>query len=678
MFAPDTGPACFYVNTRRGPEMPSSYNPSEARTRDNGCMVARPEPGSIPDAPGSYQFLDGEGRVIYVGKAKSLRSRLSNYFAPPETLLERTAQMVQAADRVEWIVSQNEVDAFFLEFNLIKRHQPRFNIRLKDDKSYPYLAVTLDEEWPRAMVMRGQHRKGVRYFGPFAHAYAIRETLDLLLRTFPIRTCTNAKFDRHHRLGRPCLYAHIEKCAAPCVGDIEHDAYMQLVQELIDFLDGEHEPVVRRLEERMQRASDELEFELAARVRDQLGSVRKAIERQQMVGTREEDYDLIGVAEDELEASVQLFYVRKGRVVGRKGVVVDKVEDVETPALIARVVEQLYADARREDVPKEILVPVEPEDRELYEEFLSLNRGSKVRIRVPQRGGKRELLETATLNARESFQRHKLRRASDHNARARALVALQEALALPEAPLRIECFDISNLQGTEIVGSMVVMEDGLPKRSDYRRFKVKTLEGQDDFASMEEVLTRRFRNYLRERDEGAHAGKRFAYPPNLLVVDGGKGQLGVAVRVLEELGLEDICVAGLAKRFEEVYVPGRSEPVRIPRDSEALYLLQQVRDEAHRFAITYHRQLRGKKMTLSVIDGVPGLGPGRKQRLLREVGSVKRLRTLSEEELLARSWLPDAVGRAVYARLHGLEGSDRVRPPAGGATMDAETMDTET
>ena len=534
-------------------------------------MVARPETGSIPDAPGSYQFLDAEGRVIYVGKAKSLRSRLSNYFAPPATLPERTYQMVQAADHVEWIVSKNEVDAFFLEFNLIKRHQPRFNIRLKDDKSYPYLAVTLDEEWPRAMVMRGQHRKGVRYFGPFAHAYAIRETLDLLLRTFPIRTCTNAKFDRHHRLGRPCLYAHIEKCAAPCVDDIDHDAYMQLVQELIDFLDGEHDAVIERLEERMRTASDQLEFELAARVRDQLASVRKAIERQQMVGTREEDYDLIGVAEDALEASVQLFYVRKGRVVGRKGLIVDKVEDVETPALVARVVEQLYADARREDVPKEILVPVEPEDRELYEEFLGLNRGTKVRIRVPQRGGKRELLETATLNARESFQRHKMRRASDHNARARALVALQEALGLPEAPLRIECFDISHIQGTEIVASMVVMEDGLPKRSDYRRFKVKTLDNQDDFASMEEVLTRRFRNYLRERDEGAHAGKRFAYPPNLLVIDGGKGQLGVAVRVLEELGLEDISAAeprqalrggvpagAAAIRFGSLAIPRRS------------------------------------------------------------------------------------------------------------------------
>jgi len=633
-------------------------------------MVARPEPGSIPDAPGSYQFLDADDRVIYVGKAKSLRNRLANYFAPPATLSERTYQMVQTADHVEWIVANNEVDAFFLEFNLIKRHKPRFNIRLKDDKSYPYLAVTLDEEWPRAMVMRGQHRKGVRYFGPFAHAYAIRETLDLLLRTFPIRTCTNPKFDRHHRLGRPCLYAHIEKCAAPCVDDIDHDAYMRLVQELLDFLDGEHEPVLRRLEERMHTASDQLEFELAARVRDQLASVRKAIERQQMVGTREEDYDLIGLAEDPLEASVQLFFVRKGRVVGRKGLIVDKVEDVETPALIARVVEQLYADAPADDVPKEILVPVAPEDLDLYEAFLTLNRGSKVRIRVPQRGGKRELLNTATLNARESFQRHKLRRASDHNARARTLVALQEALELPEAPLRIECFDISHIQGTNIVASMVVMEDGIAKRSDYRRFKVKTLDNQDDFASMDEVLTRRFRNYLRERDEGAHAGKRFSYPPNLLVVDGGRGQLNVAVRVLEELGLEDISVASLAKRLEEVYLPGRDEPVRIPRDSEALYLLQQVRDEAHRFAITYHRQLRGKHMTVSTLDGVAGLGPGRKQRLLREIGSVKKLRALAEEDLLALAWLPDPVGHAVYRRLHNLDTPNPAPHTRSGATMD--------
>jgi excinuclease ABC subunit C len=616
--------------------------------------VRRPETGSIPDAPGSYQFLDGQGRVIYVGKAKSLRSRLSNYFAPPLTLPDRTRQMVQAAERVEWIVAHNEVEAFFLEFNLIKKHRPRFNIRLKDDKSYPYLAVTLDEDWPRAMVMRGQKRKGVRYFGPFAHAYAIRETLDLLLRTFPIRTCTKSKFDRHHRLGRPCLYAHIEKCAAPCVDAITKDDYDKLVADLLLFLDGESDPMVKRLEQRMHEAADAQEYELAARLRDQLASVHKAIERQQMVGSREEDYDLLGLDEDELEASVQLFYVRKGRVTGRKGVIVDKVEDVETPALVARVIEQVYADAPPGDIPKDILVPVEPDDVALYEEFLSFLRGSKVRIRVPQRGGKRELLATATLNARESFARHKLRRASDHNARARALLALQESLDLPEAPLRIECFDISHTQGVEIVASMVVMEDGLPKRSEYRRFKIRTLDGQDDFASMEEVLSRRFRNYLRERDEGARAGKRFSYPPNLLLIDGGRGQLNVAVRVLEELGLEDIAVASLAKKFEEVYLPQLAEPVRIARDSEALYLLQQVRDEAHRFAITYHRQLRGKRMTRSVLDDVPGLGPGRKTRLLKQFGSVKKLRELDEEDLLALSWLPDTVGHAVYARLQGL------------------------
>ncbi len=615
--------------------------------------MQRPPAGSIPDTPGSYQFKDGEGRIIYVGKAKSLRSRLSNYFAPPATLPMRTRQMVTAAQSVEWIEVRNEVEALFLEFNLIKTHRPRFNIRLKDDKSFPYLAVTLDEEWPRAMVMRGKKRKGVRYFGPYAHAYAIRETLDLLLRTFPIRTCTNAKFERHHKLGRPCLYAHIEKCAAPCVDDITKEEYDALVADLIAFLDGDSAPVVDRLEQQMFAASGELEFERAARLRDQLLSVRKAIERQQMVGTRSEDLDVIGLVDDPLEASVQVFFVRKGRVVGRKAVVVDKVEDLDGPALVARLLELLYGDSSPDDVPKEVLLPTEPEERALYEEFLSEMRGSRVRIRVPQRGDKRELLATVTANAQEAMLRHKLRRASDHNARARALTSLQEALDLPEAPLRIECFDISNLQGTEIVGSMVVTEDGLAKRSEYRRFKVRAQDGQDDFAAMEEVLTRRFRNYLRERDEGARAGKRFAYPPNLLLIDGGKGQLNVAVRVLEELGLEEIAVAGLAKRFEEVYVPGRSDPIRIPRDSEALYLLQNVRDEAHRFAITYHRQLRAKKLTRSVLDDVPGLGSTRRTRLLKQFGSVKRMRELTEEEIVAITWLPEAVGRALFAHLHG-------------------------
>ncbi|MEP6625116.1 MAG: excinuclease ABC subunit UvrC, partial [Acidimicrobiia bacterium] len=389
----------------------------------------------------------------------------------------------------------------------------------------------------------------------------------------------------------------------------------------------------------------------------------KVIERQQMVGAIDENLDVIGFAEDELEASVQVFYVRRGRVTGRKGLVVDKVEDVDTPELVARILEQLYGDAEAGDVPREVLVPVEPEQRALYEEFLSLTRETKVRIRVPMRGSKRQLLETVTKNAQEAFGRHKLKRASDHNARARELLALQEALGLPEAPLRIECFDISNLQGTEIVASMTVLEDGIPKRSEYRRFKVRNQDGQDDFAAMEEVLTRRFRRYLDERDEGARAGKRFAYPPNLLVIDGGKGQLGVAMRVLEDLGLEEISVVGLAKRFEEVFRPGESESVRIPRDSPALYLLQQVRDEAHRFAITYHRSLRDKKMTASVLDEVPGLGPTRRTRLIKHFGSVKKLREADEETLTALTWLPDAVAADLFAKLHGepLPSTQRVR-----------------
>ncbi len=613
--------------------------------------MQRPEPSTIPDTPGSYQFKDARGRVIYVGKAKSLRSRVMSYFGAG--LMERTRQMVATAETVEWIGVRNEIEALFLEFNLIQKHHPRFNIRYNDDKSYPYLAVTLDEEWPRAMVLRGAKRKGVRYFGPYAHAYAIRETLDLLLRTFPIRTCTKGKFDRYQRLGRPCLYAHIEKCAAPCVDAITHDEYDGLVHELIQFLDGDTAPILDRLDKQMHESSDALEFERAARLRDQIVSVSKAIERQQMVDEKEEDYDAIGMVDDELEASVQVFLVRKGRVVGRKALVVDKVEDLTKQELVGRLLEQLYGGADPADVPREVLVPDLPDDLPLYEQFLTEARRARVGIRVPKRGAKRELLQTVTQNAEEAFLRHKLRRASDHNARARTLLALQQALHLTEAPLRIECFDVSNLQGTDIVASMVVMEDGLPKRSDYRRFKIRHQPGQDDFAAMEEALTRRFRRYLGERDEGARAGKRFAYPPNLLLVDGGKGQLGVATRVLEDLGLEDICVASLAKRFEEVYLPGDAEPVRIPRDSEALYLLQQIRDEAHRFAITYHRQLRDKKMTRSILDDVAGLGPVRRARLLKEHGSVKRLRELTEDELVAIPWLPEPVGHAVYAQLHG-------------------------
>jgi excinuclease ABC subunit C len=616
-------------------------------------MVQRPPAGTIPDAPGSYQFKDREGRVIYVGKARSLRSRLSNYFQHVRNLPPRTAAMVTCAETVEWIQVRNEVEALMLENTLIKQHQPRFNIRLRDDKSYPFLAVTVSDEWPRPMVMRGSKRKGVRYFGPYGHAYAIRETLDLLLRTFPVRSCSDAKFKRHQQLGRPCLLFHIEKCSGPCVGEIDKAAYEVLVDELIEFLDGDTDAIVRRLENEMHDAASVLEFERAARLRDRLTSVRKAIEKQQMVADRNEDLDVVGIAEDDLEAAVQVFFVRRGRVVGRKGFVVDKVEDVGPGELVGDILEGLYDDPPL-GVPKTVLLPTEPDDPELYGDWLTHLRGSRVELRVPQRGGKKELQETVTRNAAEEFTRHRLRRASDHNSRAKALNELQDALGLPEAPLRIECYDMSHIQGSDYVGSMVVMEDALPRKSEYRRFKVKEVPGNDDFAAMEEVLTRRLTAYLSERGRPAseRPGK-FAYPPQLLLVDGGKGQLGVAVRVLEELGLdEEIPVASLAKRFEEVFVPGQSDPVRIPRGSEALYLLQRIRDEAHRFAITYHRQLRGKRMTKSAIDDVPGLGPTRKTRLLRELGGARGVARASLDELKSLSWLPDTVAEAVYDNLH--------------------------
>src|SRR5579872_2110458 len=516
-------------------------------------MVHRPPAGSIPDAPGSYQFKDAEGRVIYVGKAKSLRQRLNSYFGNPGLLHPKTAQMVAAADTVEWIEVRNEIEAFFLEYNLIKQHRPRFNIRLRDDKSYPFLAVTLSEDWPRAMVRRGTKDKGTRYFGPYAHAWAIRDTLDQLTRTFPVRTCSDNKFARHHRMGRPCLLYDIEKCSGPCVGAVEKPAYDLLVDDLCAFLDGDTDPIVKRLEREMFDASDRLEFERAARVRDRLGAVRRVIERQQMVTERPEDLDVIGLVEDELEAAVQVFYVRRGRVVGRRGIIVDKVEDLTPAQFVVELLTRLYAESPL-GVPKEVLVPAEPDAEELtaLEAWLSELRGSKVTVRRPQRGDKRRLQETVTANAKEEFTRHRLKRASDHNARARALNALQDALDLPEAPLRIECYDMAHFQGTDYVGSMVVLEDGLPRPGEYKRFKVRNVPGNDDYAATEEVLTRRLTAYLEEKDLPVGERRRhFSYPPQLLLVDGGKGQLNVAIRVLEQLGLYDeIPVASLAKQFE--------------------------------------------------------------------------------------------------------------------------------
>jgi excinuclease ABC subunit C len=677
--------------------------------RHSGEVITRPPASSIPDAPGSYQFIDAGGRVLYVGKAKSLRSRLSNYFADPLTLPARTAQMVAAADHVEWIQVANDVEAVMLEYSLIKRHRPRFNIRLVDDKSYPWLAVTLQDEWPRAAVVRGKRRPGNRYFGPYAHARAIRGTLDLLLRSFGVRTCSDNKLGRHERLGRPCLLYHIEKCSGPCIGAVDKDTYAQMLADLMAFLSGDTDPVVRRIESEMKQAAAELDFEKAARLRDSLNTVHLAIERQQVVSMNAENMDVIGLADDDLEAAVCVFHVRNGRVVGRRAFIFDKVEDLSGPRLIGSVIEQVYGDAipaadperkrrlRSDDptdpegwvtgasdpaqwglegteeagVPRRILLPELPDEQSMYEGFLAAIRGGPVALAVPKRGGRKALLETVVRNADEELTRHRMRRAQDHNSRARALEHLQRALELKEAPLRIECFDMSHLQGTDYVGSMVVLEDGLPRPSEYRRFKVRDVPGNDDYAAMEEVLSRRFTALLAEREreaermrereadpdrdltEDGRRPRKFAYPPQLLLLDGGKGQLGVGVRVLEKLGLTDeIPVASLAKSFEEVFRPGSPDPVRIPRGSDALFLLQRVRDEAHRFAIGYHRQLHRKRMTHSALEDIPGLGPTRRARLLREFGSVAATRKATLEELLALGWLPDATARAVYRKLH--------------------------
>ena len=619
--------------------------------RSNPALSFKPDPGTIPTEPGCYLWRDARDRVIYVGKAKSLRARLSSYFQAWSGIQQRTRSMLEAARSVEWIVCANEVEALHLEYNLIKRHRPRYNVRYTDDKSYPYLAITVQDDVPRAMVRRNPKRDGTRYFGPYAHAYAIRESLDLLLRVFPVRTCSQGVFDRCRRTDRPCLLHHIGRCAAPCVGKVTEDQHRDLVEGLIGFLEGDTQITLADLEERMTAEAKSLNFEAAARIRDQLTAVRRALEKQVMVSSRAEDFDAIHYFDDDLEAAFQAFFVRRGRVVGRKGWTVDKVEDLEAGALVGRFLLELAMD-RSGDLPREILVPIEPDDRETLEELLSELRGGRVSIRVPQRGEKRTFLESVRDNASEAFHQHKLKRAKDFNARSQALTELQDALGLEEAPLRIECYDISTLQGTNSVASMVVMEDALPRKSEYRRFKIRGVEGQDDFAMMHEVISRRFRNYLADQDRPPKE-RKFAYAPNLVLIDGGKGQLNAARRAMDELGITGVEVASLAKRMEEVYRPGRPDPVILPRSSEALYLIQRIRDEAHRFAITYHRSLRGQEMTASAFDEVPGIGPARRRALLDAFGSLKRVRAATVEDIAAVEGFSMVLAARVYEALHG-------------------------
>jgi excinuclease ABC subunit C len=647
----------------------------------------RPRTGEIPDAPGVYKFRDAQRRVIYVGKAKSLRQRLTSYFSDLATLHPRTQTMVTTAASVEWTVVGTEVEALQLEYSWIKEFDPRFNVKYRDDKSYPFLAVTMGEEYPRVQVMRGAKRKGTRYFGPYAHAWAIRETVDLLLRVFPVRTCSNGVFRRAGQVGRPCLLGYIDKCSAPCVGRIDTEAHKKLAEDFCDFMAGQTQRFVRRIENEMRQAAAAMEYERAARLRDDLTALRRALEKNAVVLPDGTDADVFALAEDDLEAAVQVFHVRDGRIRGQRGWVVEKVEDVTTEDLVEQLLLQVYGDATRDAVPREVLVPADPPDLPELEALLGELRGARVAVRVPQRGDKRSLLETVAKNAGQALMLHKTRRAGDLTTRSKALQEIQDALGLTEAPLRIECYDVSNIQGHHVVASMVVFEDGLARKSEYRRFTVRGTEGQDDVAAIHEVVTRRFRRYLedrenvpeldlgREEDDGDPgdddrsdpAGppridaspidpvtgrpRRFAYPPNLVVVDGGPPQVAAAARALAELGIDDVALCGLAKRLEEVWLPDDDHPVVLPRTSEGLYLLQRVRDEAHRFAITHHRQRRSKAMTTSVLDEVPGLGPARQKALLRAFGSVKRLRAASAEEIASVQGIGPALAQAVVGAL---------------------------
>jgi excinuclease ABC subunit C len=658
----------------------------------------RPAVGSIPEQPGVYRFRDSSGRVIYVGKAKSLRQRLNSYFADLANLHPRTQTMVTTAAGVEWTTVNTEVEALQLEYAWIKEYDPRFNVKYRDDKSYPYLAVTMGDEFPRVQVMRGAKRKGTRYFGPYAHAWAIRETVDLLLRVFPVRTCSSGVFKRAGQIGRPCLLGYIEKCSAPCVGRVDEEQHRRLAEDFCDFMAGKTERYVKRLERDMRQASDELKFEQAARLRDDIAALSRAMEKNAVVLADGTDADVFALSEDELEAAVQVFHVRDGRIRGQRGWVSEKVEDVTTADLVEHLLQQVYGETSGEAVPREVLVPVEPPLLAEVEDWLSGLRGSRVDVRVPQRGDKRTLLETVARNAGQALALHKTRRAGDLTTRSKALQEIQEALDLPEAPLRIECYDVSHIQGSNIVASMVVFEDGLPRKSEYRRFTIKWQEGSDDVASINEVITRRFRRYLGEREDerderdvelamGQSTGgqpaaegptgidpdtgrpKRFAYAPNLVVVDGGAPQVAAAAAAMSELGIVDVALCGLAKRLEEVWVPGDDQPVILPRSSEGLYLLQRIRDEAHRFAITHHRQRRSTAMIASELDAVPGLGPARKKALLAHFGSLKKLRAADAETIAAVPGVGPKVAKAVVSTLNAGDPTSA----RGGVAIDMAT-----
>ncbi|WP_022870833.1 excinuclease ABC subunit UvrC [Yaniella halotolerans] len=626
----------------------------------------RPKTSDIPTDPGVYRFKDPYGRIIYVGKANNVRSRLSSYFVNPNTLPPKTRTMVHAAAAVEWTTVASEQEAIQLEYTWIKEFTPRYNIMYRDDKSYPYLAVTMNEKFPRVMVMRGDRRKGVKYFGPFHPAKAIRETVDRMLRVFPVRTCSAGVFRRAQLADRPCLMGYIDKCAAPCVNRISEEDHYALAEDFVAFMNGDVRPYLRELEQQMQSAVAELRYEDAARYRDDIEALKKVFERNAVVLPETTEADIFAFAEDELEAAFQVFHVRDGRIRGQRGWVVEKVEDTTEPQLVEQLLLQIYGDMEdTERIPREILVPVLPENPEQIETWMAQRRGAKVDLRVPQRGTKSQLLETVKENADGALRLHKSRRSGDITARSAALRELQEALEFDQPLLRIEAYDISHVQGTNVVGSMVVFEDGLPKKRDYRKFNVTGDAARDDTAAMDDVLSRRFKNFLKEQAEAPemHSGelstqeehseerKKFSYPPSLVVVDGGLAQVNAAQQALLNLGIDDVPVVGLAKRLEELWIPGDDFPMILPRSSQGLYLLQRLRDESHRFAIQAHRSKRSSSMIASVLDEVPGLGEKRRKDLLKHFGSLKKVRQASVAELQVVSGVGPKLAQAIFDTL---------------------------
>lgn len=613
-----------------------------------------------------YRFKDPHGRIIYVGKANNVRSRLSSYFVNPNTLPPKTRTMVHTAAAVEWTTVASEQEAIQLEYTWIKEFTPRFNIMYRDDKSYPYLAVTMNEKFPRVMVMRGDRRKGVKYFGPFHPAKAIRETVDRMLRVFPVRTCSAGVFRRAQLADRPCLMGYIDKCAAPCVNRISEEDHYALAEDFVAFMNGDVRPYLRELEQQMQTAVADLRYEDAARYRDDIEALKKVFERNAVVLPETTEADIFAFAEDELEAAFQVFHVRDGRIRGQRGWVVEKVEDTTEPQLVEQLLLQIYGDMEdTERIPREVLVPVLPANPQQIETWMAERRGAKVDLRVPQRGTKSQLLETVQENANGALRLHKSRRSGDITARSAALRELQEALEFDQPLLRIEAYDISHVQGTNVVGSMVVFEDGLPKKRDYRKFNVTGDAARDDTAAMDDVLSRRFKNFLKEQAEAPemHSGelssdeddreepKRFSYPPSLVVVDGGLAQVNAAQQALLNLGIDDVPVVGLAKRLEELWIPGDDFPMIMPRSSQGLYLLQRLRDESHRFAIQAHRSKRSSSMIQSVLDEVPGLGEKRRKELLKDFGSLKKVRQASIEDLQVVSGVGPKLAQAIYDTL---------------------------